>query len=122
MLTCTSSTDYCDIFFSIVRGNGPDKAGVQLLYYTPGLAVGVYLSMFMCNRWPRKTFWPILFGSVIEAVGVGLMAWALSLSAKGNGIIYGMMALTGAGTALRFLPGETCSVLSLPATRWNATP
>ncbi|KAI0884696.1 MFS general substrate transporter [Annulohypoxylon maeteangense] len=103
---------FVDIYFTIVKGFLSDKAGVQLLFYTPGLGVGVYLSMVLCNIWPRQTFWPLLIGSVIEAVGVGMMAWALYF--ENTATIYGMMALTGAGTGLRFMPGSLHAVGFFP--------
>lgn len=93
---------------------------MQLLFYTPGLAVGVYLSMFLCNRWPRQTFWPILLGSIIEAVGLGLMAWAID--GGKNATIFGMMALTGAGTALRFLPGPLHCIGFFPGNISSVSP
>lgn len=64
--------------------------------------MGVYLSMFMCNVYPRKTFYPILVGTIIEGVGVGVLAFALWQEHKAT--IFGMMALTGAGTGMRFMP------------------
>ncbi|KAI1798557.1 MFS general substrate transporter [Daldinia bambusicola] len=93
---------FVDIYFTIVKGFLSDKAGVQLLLYTPGLGAGVYLSMFFCNVWPRQTFIPLFLGSLIEAIGVGMLAWALYF--EHTPTIYGMMALTGAGTGLRFMP------------------
>ncbi|KAI1471391.1 MFS general substrate transporter [Daldinia caldariorum] len=93
---------FVDIYFTIVKGFLADKAGVQLLYYTPGLGVGVYLSTFFCNIWPRQTFPPLFLGSLVEAIGVGMLAWALYF--EHTPTIYGMMALTGVGTGLRFMP------------------
>ncbi|TLS25964.1 hypothetical protein PpBr36_07455 [Pyricularia pennisetigena] len=92
---------FCSIYFTMVKLYDSGHAGVQLLYYTPGLGVGVYLSMFLCNRYPRNTFVPTMFGSIVEAVGVGMLAWALYH--EDTPTIYGMMALTGVGTGVRFL-------------------
>lgn len=33
---------FVDIYFVLVRSYGPSKAGIQLLYYTPGIGLGVY--------------------------------------------------------------------------------
>ncbi|KAI0381506.1 MFS general substrate transporter [Hypomontagnella monticulosa] len=99
---------FVSIYFTIVKGFDSSKAGVQLLYYTPGLGVGVNLSMLFCNGWPRQTFLPLFLGSVIEAVGVGMMAWALYF--ENLPTIYGMMALTGVGTGMRFMPGNLHAV------------
>ncbi|KAI1497026.1 major facilitator superfamily domain-containing protein [Biscogniauxia marginata] len=93
---------FVDLYFDLVKHYPPNEAGIQLLLYTPGLGAGVYISMFLCNTWPRQTFHPLFVGSVVEAVGVGLMAWALHL--EHTPTIFGMIALTGAGTGLRFMP------------------
>ncbi|KAI3555350.1 major facilitator superfamily transporter [Colletotrichum abscissum] len=93
---------FCNIYFTMVKLWSADQSGVQLLYFTPGLAVGVYASAFMCNGWPRKTFPPIFLGSILEMLGIGLLAWALWT--EHNPTVYGMMALTGVGTGLRIMP------------------
>jgi hypothetical protein len=89
----------------MVKQYTPSDAGVQLVYYVPGIGVGAYLSMFMCNVYPKKTSFPILIGSIVEAVGVGVLAWALYAGHAPT--IFGMMALTGAGTGLRFMPSKS---------------
>ncbi|KAL0940893.1 tetracycline efflux protein [Colletotrichum truncatum] len=93
---------FCNIYFTMVKLWAADHAGTQLLFFTPGLGVGVYLSAFLCNSWPRQTFPPIFLGSIIEMVGVGLLAW--SIYTEHTPTVYGMMALTGAGTGLRIMP------------------
>ena len=47
--------------------------------------------MYLCNVYPRQTFHPLLLGSVIEAVGVGMLAWALR---------YALFAFGDAGSLL----------------------
>ncbi|RDL38545.1 uncharacterized protein BP5553_02885 [Venustampulla echinocandica] len=102
-MAMTSVLYFVDIYFTMAKGYTASQAGVQLLFYTPGLGVGVYSAMYMCNVYPRQTFTPLFLGSVIEAVGVTVLTWALH---QGHiPTIYGMMALTGAGTGLRFMPG-----------------
>ena len=61
---------FCNIYFTMVKSYGASKAGVQLIFYTPGLGAGVLLATLLCNRWPCNTFVPIMLGSVVEAVGV----------------------------------------------------
>jgi hypothetical protein len=58
--------------------------------------------MFFCNIWPRQTFHPIFFGSVIEATGFAVLAWATST--RNATTVNVMMAIAGAGTGLRFMP------------------
>lgn len=95
---------FVDIYFTFVKLYTPSQAGIQLLYYTPGIGVGVYSAMVMCNFYPRQTFTPIFLGSVIEATGITVLTWALHQGHKAT--IYGMMALTGAGTGMRFMPNS----------------
>ncbi|KAL6358430.1 hypothetical protein LRP88_08615 [Fusarium phalaenopsidis] len=92
---------FCNIYFIAVRGYEPDKAGVQLLYFVPGLGVGVYICSFMCNRWPRMTFPCVFLGTLVEAIGIGLLGWAIW--AEKLSTIFGMMALVGCGSGMRFM-------------------
>ncbi|OLN92219.1 putative MFS-type transporter C16A3.17c 1 [Colletotrichum chlorophyti] len=93
---------FCNIYFTMVKLWSADEAGLQLLFYIPGIAAGAYISVFMCNSWPRKTFPPIFLGSIIEMIGIGLIAWAIYT--EHNPTVYGMMALAGVGTGLRLMP------------------
>jgi hypothetical protein len=69
--------------------------------YADLFTVGVSICAFLCNRWPRMTFPPIFLGTLTEAVGLGVLAWAIW--ADRLGVIYGMMALVGCGSGMRFM-------------------
>jgi hypothetical protein len=69
--------------------------------------------MFMCNRWPRQTFFPLLIGTVIEPLGVTILAAAIK--ASNLPLIFGMLALTGVGTGIRFMPGTLHGVGYFPS-------
>src|SRR6201992_1247020 len=58
--------------------------------------------MFMCNVFPRQTFYPLFAGSVLEAVGFGVLTWATST--RKSALVSAMMAISGGGTGLRFMP------------------
>ncbi|KAF4621880.1 hypothetical protein G7Y89_g14463 [Cudoniella acicularis] len=103
-LAMTAVLYFVDTYFVWVEGYTASKAGIQLLYYTPGIGIGVYFAMFFCNIWPRQTFTPLFLGSLIEALGITILTWALYHGHIPT--IYGMMGLTGAGTGLRFMPGS----------------
>ena len=111
---------FVDLYFTIVKEFDSGKAGVSLIFYTPGLAgtycplsmrmtesdgclVGAYMAMFTCNVWPRMTFPPLAFGTAVEAIGITLLAAALHWGHLAT--IYGMLALTGVGTGIRLMPG-----------------
>ncbi|KAI9682144.1 MAG: hypothetical protein M1817_000198 [Caeruleum heppii] len=93
---------FVGIYFTLVEGYEPEKAGLQLLYYLPGIATGVYLGLFFANTWPRDTFLALFLGSFTEALGVGVLTWALSSGRKS--IIAAMMAIAGFGSGLRLMP------------------
>lgn len=56
----------------------------------------------MCNYSPRQTWHPIMLGAVIEAIGLGVLAWALWK--EHDPTVYGMMVLTGVGIGIRLMP------------------
>ena len=89
---------FVGIYFTVVKGYEASKAGIQLLYYLPGIGVGVYMAMFMCNVFPKQTWYPIMIGSVLETVGFAVLAYALHTERVA--LIGGMMGLAGAGRCL----------------------
>ncbi|KAF3916600.1 hypothetical protein ABW20_dc0103446 [Dactylellina cionopaga] len=99
---------FISVYFTIVEGYDPAKAGIQLLYYTPGLGVGAYLAMFICNVYPKQTWFPMFFGSWIEPIGLALLTWALTT--RNIPSINGFLALSGVGTGIRFMPGTLHAV------------
>lgn len=120
---------FIGIYFTLVEAYPSGKAGIQLLFYIPGIggnvailcprtnflqrsylctnsefSVGVYLAMFACNVWPAQTFAPLSTGTLVESVGVALITWAVTT--RNIPLINGMMAVAGAGTGLRFMPSS----------------
>ncbi|KAH7114219.1 major facilitator superfamily domain-containing protein, partial [Dendryphion nanum] len=93
---------FISIYWELAEGYTASEAGVQLLYYTPGLGIGAYTAMFLCNVWPRQTFYPLMVGSGLEAVGLAVLTW--SVSTRHKALVNIMLALSGAGTGLRFMP------------------
>jgi len=101
-VSLVSAVYFVSYYWQLAEGYSPSKAGIQLLYYTPGLGVGVYTAMFFCNVWPRQTFYPLFFGSIVEAVGLGLLTWAVSN--RKTTLVNVFLGVAGAGTGLRFMP------------------
>ncbi|KAG5289492.1 MFS multidrug transporter [Histoplasma ohiense] len=95
---------FIGIYFTLVEAYPSGRAGIQLLFYIPGIGVGVYLAMFACNAWPAQTFAPLSTGTLVESVGVALITWAVTT--RNIPLINGMMAVAGAGTGLRFMPSS----------------
>lgn len=103
---------FVDIYFALVLQFSSSEGGKNLLYYIPGLAVGVYLAMFACNVFPRQTWYPLFLGTVIEPLGITILAAALSWGHLPT--IYGMLALTGVGTGIRLMPGTLHAIGHYP--------
>ncbi|KAE8156343.1 major facilitator superfamily domain-containing protein [Aspergillus tamarii] len=93
---------YIGIYFSLVEAYPASKAGVQLLYYIPGMGAGVYIAVFLCNVWPAQSFFPLNIGTIVSTVGLTMVVYAIHT--QNTSLINGMMAITGAGTGLRFMP------------------
>lgn len=64
------------------------------------------------NVWPRRTLPSLFIGTLIEPVGMTLLAYALTT--ESSGLIFGMLALTGAGTGVRLMPGSLHGVAYHP--------
>ena len=101
-ISLVSAFYFISIYWQLAEGYSPSRAGVQLLFYTPGLGVGVYLAMFLCNRWPRQTFAPLFFGAIVECLGLAMLTYAISTRQPNS--VRAFLAVAGAGTGLRFMP------------------
>lgn len=77
-------------------------AGLQLMFYVPGIGVGVYSAILMCNVWPRQTIWPLLIGSVVETGGIAALAYAIHI--RHRTMVNVLMGVAGFGTGIRFMP------------------
>ncbi|KAM0121946.1 hypothetical protein ACP6JC_001265 [Aspergillus fumigatus] len=95
---------FIGIYFTLVEAYPASRAGINLLYYIPGLGdkAGVYIAVFLCNVYPAQTFFTINTGTVAETAGFALLIWAIST--QNTALINGMMVLAGAGTGLRLMP------------------
>lgn len=95
---------FIGIYFTLVEAYAASKAGTQLLYYVPGIGVGVYTAMFICNVFPRQTFLPLCSGTIIETAGIATLAYAVK--ARNATLVNVMMAIAGVGTGMRFMPSN----------------
>lgn len=93
---------FISYYWQLAEGYSASQAGVQLLYYTPGLGVGVYSALIMCNLWPGQTFLPLFIGSIVEAVGLVVLTYSISI--RNTTMVQVFLAVAGAGTGLRFMP------------------
>ncbi|RMJ24466.1 MFS multidrug transporter, partial [Aspergillus sp. HF37] len=93
---------FVGIYFTMVEGYPASKAGVQLLYYIPGLGIGVYAAVYLCNVRPAQTFYPLNLGTILETAGLAALTWATS--ARNTAVVNGILILAGAGTGIRIMP------------------
>lgn len=85
------------IFMTVVTGLPSSQAGVQLLYFAPGLGVGSLLSIRLIKRL-RQPIYPIVLGSAFMTVGLGLIQMAMENNVQGQ--VDGFMAMCGVGVGL----------------------
>jgi hypothetical protein len=101
-ISLVSAFYFISYYWQLAEGYSPSKAGTQLLYFTPGLGVGVYVASYLCRVWPRQTFSPLVIGSVVEGVGLALLTY--SISVRNQTLVKVFLGVAGAGTGLRFMP------------------
>ncbi|KAL1653459.1 hypothetical protein SLS61_003969 [Didymella pomorum] len=101
-ISLVSAFYFISYYWQLAEGYSSSKAGVQLLYYTPGLGVGVYVAMYLCNVRPAQTFFPLFVGSIVEGVGLAVLTYAVSI--RHGTLVSVFLAISGAGTGLRFMP------------------
>jgi hypothetical protein len=70
----------------------------------PGIGIGIYSAMFLCNVFPIQTFYPLFIGSIVEAAGFSVPAYATSR--RNSTLVSLMLAFAGAGSGLRMMPGS----------------
>ncbi|KZV87815.1 MFS general substrate transporter [Exidia glandulosa HHB12029] len=90
------------IFFSVANGLDATSAGVQLLYFAPGLGGGSQASVVIVRRWQPR--YAIILGQTVMTVGVGLLAWAIGRNDQLA--IKLTLVLTGLGVGLSVGPSS----------------
>lgn len=98
------------IFMTVVSGLSPDLAGIQLLYFAPGLvcfytalhhqclAVMIGRRYIWLIRRLRQPIYPIVSGLIMITVGLGLVQMAIQKNVQG--LINGFMCIAGFGVSL----------------------
>ncbi|KAJ7273601.1 major facilitator superfamily domain-containing protein [Mycena haematopus] len=89
------------IFMTIVNQLSPAKAGIQLIYFAPGMGGGSLIAIQLISvlRQPRI---PIVLGSAIICVALGLVQMAMDTGKQSQ--VNGFMAMAGAGVGMTFGP------------------
>jgi len=102
------------IFMIIVTGLSANKAGVQLIYFAPGMGGGSLISIRII-KWTRQPRYAIIPGQIVTVVALGLVSMAMAQQKQG--LVNGFMALTGVGVGLSAGPLAIQARFSLGAER-----
>jgi hypothetical protein len=89
---------YIAIYFTIVFLYPPQQAGKQLLYFLPGLGIGVWSAMFFILKVFHGTKVILIAGSIVMSVATGLFSTAVLDQSKVK--LYVFMAMMGVGVGL----------------------
>lgn len=95
---------YLAIYYVLVEGSPPSKAGLDLLWYIAGISAGVVGASILCNVYPASTWVPLVLGTWAEALGMGLIAYGIHIQHKN--ILIGMTIISGFGTGVRSMPSN----------------
>ncbi|KAI0779706.1 MFS general substrate transporter [Fomes fomentarius] len=89
------------IFFTIVSGLSGTEAGTQLLYFAPGMGAGALFSIQYLKYFRQPKF-PIVLGSAIIAVALGLVSYAMDENDKSK--VNGFLVMAGVGVGMSIGP------------------
>ncbi|KAG1855642.1 major facilitator superfamily domain-containing protein [Suillus subalutaceus] len=99
------------IFMTIVSGLSPDQAGIQLLYFAPGIGAGSLVSIRLIKRF-RQPIYPIIAGLIVMTVGLGLIQMGMQKNVQG--LVNGFMCMTGFGVGLTASPNAVQARFLMP--------
>ncbi|KAH7102684.1 major facilitator superfamily domain-containing protein [Auriculariales sp. MPI-PUGE-AT-0066] len=85
------------IFMTISSGLDPTEAGLQLLYFAPGMGVGSLISMRII-RWTSQPRFSVMLGQVVMSVGIGLISWAMQRN--NQTLVKVFLGVLGAGVGM----------------------
>ncbi|CAL1706889.1 unnamed protein product [Somion occarium] len=89
------------IFMTIVTDLPPNEAGVQLLYFAPGMGGGSIISIIMIRRL-RQPKIAIVLSGVVNTVALGLIS--MGMQQNKQNLVNGFMAMAGVGVGLGIGP------------------
>ncbi|TDL15813.1 MFS general substrate transporter [Rickenella mellea] len=104
------------IFMVIVNGLSAIQAGVQLVYFAPGLGIGTITAIIMIKlKKIRQPKYPISLGNLLIVVSLGLISWAINGHSQAKVNVF--MALAGVGVGMTFGPLAIHARFSQPSER-----
>ncbi|KAG1888133.1 major facilitator superfamily domain-containing protein [Suillus subluteus] len=99
------------VFMTVVSGLPPDQAGIQLLYFAPGIGGGSLVSIRLIKRF-RQPIYPIIAGLIVMTVGLGLIQMGMQKNVQG--LVNGFMCMTGFGVGLTAGPNVVQARFLMP--------
>lgn len=105
---------YLSIFYTIAEGSKATNAGVQLLYFAPGMGAGSLLSTYIIKL-TRQPKYAMMLGTTITTIALGLVA--LAVHTNDQNMVIGTLVMAGAGVGLSFAPAAVHARFSQPANR-----
>ena len=102
------------IFMVIVSGLSSVDAGVQLIYFAPGMGGGTMIAIHLV-KWTRQPKVPIVVGSALIPIALGLIVMAVQNNNQGQ--VKGFMVMTGVGVGMTFGPLAIHARFSQPEER-----
>jgi len=105
---------FLSIFFIIVLNKSATSAGIQLIFFAPGMGVGTILSI-QAIKFLRQPKIPIIIGTGIVPIALGLLA--MSMDKDNEGMADGFLVMCGVGIGLTFGPLAIHARFSQPEDR-----
>ncbi|KAH7888751.1 major facilitator superfamily domain-containing protein [Phlebopus sp. FC_14] len=102
------------IFMMVVAGYSPSQTGVQLVYFAPGIGAGSLISISLIRKL-RQPNYPIILGSLILPISLGLIEWAMGNDNQNQ--VNGFLVFAGSGVGLTVGSLAIHSRFSLPSNR-----
>ncbi|KAJ6455690.1 major facilitator superfamily domain-containing protein [Mycena sanguinolenta] len=99
------------IFMTIVNQLSPSQAGIQLVYFAPGMGGGSLIAIQLI-RFLRQPRVPIFLGSIVMSVGLGLVQMAMQTGKQAQ--VNGFMAMVGVGVGMEVGPLAIQARFTLP--------
>ncbi|KAF5370860.1 hypothetical protein D9758_001993 [Tetrapyrgos nigripes] len=85
------------IFMTIVSGLSAQRAGVQLVYFAPGMGGGTLIGVFIISK-TRQPRYAIILGSLVIPIALGLVS--MGMNESNQGLVNGFMVMAGVGSGL----------------------
>ncbi|KIJ28884.1 hypothetical protein M422DRAFT_189144 [Sphaerobolus stellatus SS14] len=102
------------IFFTIVLNKSASNAGLQLIFFAPGMGAGTIIAITLIKTL-RQPKIPIVIGTTLVPIGLGLLS--LAMQKNNEKLVDGFLVLCGVGVGMTFGPLAIHARFSQPEER-----